>query len=160
MLINIDELSVGDSKKVEEQTVIEIPKRYSRFNRAPVKVKGTLFKDEPGSFRFEGLANAELRLNCDSCLTEFSKTIEFPVFGVFKKETDSSDDSFIFSGNSLELDELLYSELLCSFPMRNVCKEDCKGLCIKCGHNLNEGDCGCDRTPRNPEFEKLLSMFN
>ncbi|MCD7905534.1 MAG: DUF177 domain-containing protein [Clostridiales bacterium] len=60
----------------------------------------------------------------------------------------------------MDLEPLVYAELLLNFPMKNLCREDCKGLCIKCGHNLNEGDCGCDRFIGNPEFEKLKFLLN
>ena len=44
--------------------------------------------------------------------------------------------------------------------MRVECREDCKGLCPICGKDLNDGDCGCDRTIRDPRFESLRALFN
>ena len=44
--------------------------------------------------------------------------------------------------------------------MKVLCREDCKGLCPVCGKDLNDGDCGCDRTERDPRFESLRALFN
>ncbi len=158
MLINIDELLAGEERELEFKENIEIPKVYSKFTSVPVVVKGKISK-VGDDFRFEGNVSADLHLVCDSCLTEFSKTIDFPVFGIFKRETDDEED-YIISDNVIDLSSMVLTELLLNFPMRNICREDCKGLCIKCGHNLNISDCGCDRTVRNPEFEKLRSLFD
>ncbi len=158
MLINIDELSAGEYRELEFEENISIPKSYSEFTQVPVVVKGRLFK-VGDDIRFEGNAKAALRLICDSCLTEFSKTIEFPVFGTFKRETDDDED-YLYSENVIDSESMVLSELLLNFPMRNVCRQDCKGLCVKCGHNLNISDCGCIRTEGNPEFEKLKALFD
>ena len=49
--------------------------------------------------------------------------------------------------NVLELDELVISDLLLQLPTKILCKEDCKGLCFKCGKDLNDGDCDCPKDP-------------
>ncbi|MBQ8120226.1 MAG: DUF177 domain-containing protein, partial [Ruminococcus sp.] len=41
--------------------------------------------------------------------------------------------------------ELAVSDLLLQLPTKILCKDDCKGLCYTCGHNLYEGECGCNK---------------
>lgn len=159
MLINIDDLSSGDVREISFSEIIEIPESYSEFTQVPTQVKGKLSK-VGGGFRFEGRAVAVLRLRCDRCLSEFSKKLEFDCSGNFRKKTETEEDDFEYEGAEIDLAPAVLSGLLVEFPMKNVCREDCKGLCIKCGHNLNLGECGCDRRIINPEFEKLKELFD
>ena len=88
---------------------------------------------------------------CDRCLTQATANQVHE----FEEEFDKSEavDDFI------DVTELLRDVLLAGQPMKNLCKTDCKGLCPKCGANLNEGECGCDKfivDPRLAAFQQLL----
>ena len=56
--------------------------------------------------------------------------------------------------------EQLSEILLLDFPTRVLCSEDCKGLCHKCGKDLNEGDCGCDHREIDPRFAVLQQLLD
>ena len=56
--------------------------------------------------------------------------------------------------------ELVNADILLELPTSVVCGEDCKGLCPICGHNLNEGDCGCDRSVPDRRFDKLRELLS
>ena len=43
-------------------------------------------------------------------------------------------------------------------PMKNLCSEDCKGLCPKCGKNLNEGLCNCNEENIDPRWETIQKL--
>ena len=75
-------------------------------------------------------------------------------------ERQESDTIIVVPDMRLEVDELVYSEVILNLPTKHLCKEDCKGLCPKCGKNLNEGDCGCDLSEPDPRFEKLRELLN
>jgi len=79
---------------------------------------------------------------------------------VFCNEINSEKEFWDFSDKTIDLKPAVVADILLNMPMRAVCSDDCKGLCPKCGHNLNEGECGCDREYRNPQFEKLMTLFN
>jgi uncharacterized protein len=53
------------------------------------------------------------------------------------------DDYVVCPDNTLDMNELAISDLLLSLPSKILCKEDCAGLCMKCGANLNYGACDC-----------------
>ncbi len=61
---------------------------------------------------------------------------------------------------TVELDAPVTADILLSLPSKHLCREDCKGLCPKCGKNLNEGDCGCDTRETDPRLEVLKSLLN
>ena len=75
-------------------------------------------------------------------------------------ERQESDTIIVVPDMRLEVDELVYSEVILNLPRKHLCKEDCKGLCMKCGKNLNEGDCGCDLSQPDPRFEKLRELLD
>ncbi|MBR5922574.1 MAG: DUF177 domain-containing protein [Clostridia bacterium] len=75
-------------------------------------------------------------------------------------ERQESDTIIVVPDMRLEVDELVYSEVILNLPTKHLCKEDCKGLCPKCGKNLNKGDCGCDLSEPDPRFEKLRELLN
>lgn len=74
-------------------------------------------------------------------------------------EEDDNDDYIEAPDLSLDLDELISSDILLELPSKFLCKGDCQGLCQKCGHNLNLGDCGCDKTEVDPRLEKLKELL-
>ncbi len=57
-------------------------------------------------------------------------------------------------GFELDVDKLVYAEILVNWPMRVLCKDDCKGICKVCGMNLNKGTCSCDSFVRIQEWQR------
>jgi uncharacterized protein len=74
-------------------------------------------------------------------------------------EEDDTDDYLIVRDGKLDIDAQLCEELQMLFPYRLLCSEDCRGLCTKCGKDLNEGDCGCDFKEIDPRFEVLRQLL-
>ena len=72
-------------------------------------------------------------------------------------EPDLSDEE-IYSGKEIDLQPALREQILLSIPPSPVCSDDCKGLCPRCGKDLNEGECGCDRTVMDPRWAALKGI--
>ncbi|MGE5308255.1 MAG: YceD family protein [Deltaproteobacteria bacterium] len=76
----------------------------------------------------------KFELTCSRCANAFVKDID--------KKMDL--DYAVEPGqHELDLDPEIREELILGIPIKNLCKPDCKGLCIRCGENLNEGRCKC-----------------
>ena len=78
-----------------------------------------------------------------------------------EKEEAKEEKDYI-DGYDLDVDKLVFGEILISMPGKTLCKEDCKGICLICGANLNKGECGCDRDildPRMSVFKDILKNF-
>lgn len=80
---------------------------------------------------------------------------------IVNKLNDEEDfeDYIVIEGDELDLDELIYSDIILLTPTKFLCKEDCKGLCPTCGKNLNEGDCACAKQQTDPRLEALRQLL-
>jgi uncharacterized protein len=78
----------------------------------------------------------------------------------FFPEEEVFEQSAYVEGCQLDVDRLIYGEILVNWPMKVLCREECKGLCKKCGQNLNQGACGCDQFVPDPRMAAFEDMFN
>ena len=70
------------------------------------------------------------------------------------------DESSYLTGMDLDVDQLVYLEVLMSWPLKVLCREDCKGICSQCGKNLNDGPCGCVEEPKDPRMAAISDIFS
>lgn len=63
-------------------------------------------------------------------------------------------------GWKLDSDRLIYGEILMEWPMKVLCRADCRGICSVCGADLNQGECGCQRTAPDPRMAAIQDIFN
>lgn len=100
--------------------------------------------------------------SCDRCSTDFTREMDM----LFEHKlaqalVDDGNDDYIETPDfKLELDDIVISDILLSLPQKNLCKDDCKGLCQICGKNLNEGDCSCDKREIDPRLEMLKQFMD
>lgn len=70
------------------------------------------------------------------------------------------EENTFLEEHELDVDRLIYDEILVNWPTKVLCKDDCKGICPVCGQNLNQQDCGCDRQVIDPRMAKFQDIFN
>jgi uncharacterized protein len=71
---------------------------------------------------------------------------------------DGATSTGTYSGDEIDLSELLRESLLLELPMRPLCSDDCVGLCSVCGKNLNQGPCGCVHDDVDPRWAVLKDL--
>ena len=69
------------------------------------------------------------------------------------------DEQPYLQGYNLDVDQLVRDELLLNLPMKVLCDEDCKGICNRCGANLNHETCDCDRSSLDPRMSVIQDIF-
>ncbi len=74
-------------------------------------------------------------------------------------EGEESDTILLVPDMKLDLDEFLYTEVIVSLPMKHLCSNECKGVCLKCGKNLNEGKCDCPEKEIDPRLQALADLL-
>lgn len=99
---------------------------------------------------------------CDRCgaetVREYTVTLSRSL--AVSIEGEDSDTILVVPQMQLDVDELVFTEVYLSLPTKFLCEENCKGLCSKCGKNLNEGDCGCSQKEIDPRLKKLADLLN
>lgn len=130
--------------------------------KEPVQVKGQV-QNVAGVLVLTAEIETVLHAVCDRCAASFLRKVEIPVEAVLVSELsneESQDDLAVFDlqGNYADLSELATTVFVLNIDTKNLCREDCKGLCAKCGANLNEGSCGCqaEMDPRLAVLKQLL----
>lgn len=127
----------------------------------PVLAQGSVV-NHAGALVLNGTARSELDLVCDRCGKEFSRekvvALDMLLADELEQE-DSEDEIFLLDGNELDLDELVTTAFVLAMDTKNLCSEDCKGLCAKCGADLNLGPCGC-RPEVDPRLAALAQLLD
>ena len=117
-------------------------------------VEGVVTLRADVQYRFDGV--------CDRCAEPYQRaeTLAISHVLVTSLNDESNEDFVLLKDFQLPLDELVTTDLLLSLPMKSLCREDCRGLCPQCGHNLNEGLCGCRQETVDPRLAALKDLLN
>ena len=130
--------------------------------RDPVRASGTV-RNTAGVLVLSGSLTARLYGVCDRCAREFQRDVEFPMEAVLVTELsdEENEDEWVFQleGDSADLYDIVTTTFVLNMDSKLLCKPDCKGLCCRCGANLNDGPCGCqpELDPRFAALKQLLS---
>lgn len=114
-----------------------------------------------GNLFLKGKLTFSLTLSCDRCLKEFRQDYCISVDEVIAKDNSGfEEDEYIpYSGSKVFLLEGLYKVMYPVILERHLCKSDCRGLCFKCGCDLNVSQCDCRDDEIDPRLEKLKEFF-
>ncbi len=169
MLIDLRELLSGTKENLEVSAPIDMNifktslAEYDISEKEPVELK--LTRTGKNKISIKGTGTVTLIIPCDRCLepveTKIPLHIEKEIS--FNEETDGVEDQEekdYIDGYNLDVDKLVFGEILVLIPAKTLCKEDCKGLCFKCGANLNVKECGCDRESLDPRMSVFKDILN
>lgn len=124
-----------------------VPYPDSKLNKVGLEFDVTF--DDPNVL-VNGVITCFIHAYCDRCLKELDVQIELPFDQTFYKDEAEDVDQYVYTNSLLDVTQAVCDEIILSLPMSLLCSDDCKGLCPKCGCNLNEEQCDCDTTRDNP----------
>ena len=126
----------------------------------PVLAQGSV-TNHAGALVLEGTVSSLLDLVCDRCGKEFSREKAVPLDCLLadELEDEENDEIVLLEGSEVDLDELVTTAFVLAMDTKNLCSEDCKGLCAKCGADLNLGPCGC-RPEVDPRLAALAQLLD
>ncbi|MGN0317285.1 MAG: YceD family protein [Lachnospira sp.] len=155
---NKDEMTVAASIEMEQfDTSVNC---YDIVKKEPIELK--LVKLGKTKFSVQGESKLTLSIPCDRCLEPVNTPIAYAVdrvADIASEELIEDEEQDFIDGYNLDIDKLLFGEILLNIPGKVLCKESCKGLCSVCGTNLNLRDCGCVQEsldPRMSVFKDIL----
>lgn len=178
MIIQLDELS----DKIQAFTFDEKPENFPAL--AEINAAGQCRFDhmvdiELGARRMgelvivEGCFKTLVGLTCNRCLKPYQITLGSPFNLNFTNELPEENvpedideielgseeiGLIFFQGEVIDLRDALQSEIVMAVPMKPLCKPECKGLCAKCGADLNRDGCSCERGNFDPRFAVLKNL--
>lgn len=165
MKIDLKPIISGQTDKIPVDCMIDIIPEAAPDDvvfGGPAAVRGEI----RGSDRYMYLkadVTVPYTTRCARCLKDvsrdFTAVIDKPVARAGSLENEDSDDYIIAENNELMLDIPVLDCVVLEFPMRVLCSEDCRGLCPKCGKDLNEGDCGCDLREPDTRLAVLAQLL-
>ena len=127
----------------------------------PVKAEG-MVRNTAGVLVMTGRITTCIHGTCDRCATEFDREIDFPLDVILVSEmaNEENEDERVFplEGDSADLDDIVRTVFVLNLDSKLLCKEDCAGLCCRCGKNLNNGPCNCQKE-LDPRFAALKQLL-
>ena len=113
----------------------------------PLAVRGRLQAGGAGEIFWRGEVAGEARGACRRCLTEVTLPVAARVDVLFSSDPDAADDPSVYPlaprATHVDLRLVLREEMALAVPAYFQCREDCAGLCPRCGADLNQGPCAC-----------------
>jgi len=128
---------------------------------APLAVTGRFSTAGTGRYYWQARLATVVRAECRRCLAPVDVPLSQPLGLVFVAEEDAvpDDDCYVVPRRAaaVDLSEAVREELLLAVPQYVECREDCRGLCPRCGADLNAGPCGCQQE-MDPRWEALTKL--
>ena len=128
----------------------------------PVCASGTV-RNTAGVLVMKGEITTCLHGVCDRCAADFTQNVAIPMDVVLVEElsNEDSEDEWVFplEADTADLDEIVRTVFVLNLDSKLLCKPDCRGLCCRCGKNLNEGPCGCQKE-LDPRFAALRQLLD
>lgn len=168
MRVELADIISCENKEMSKQVEIELLSFDSKLGQFPVVKKAPFVmqftNEENRRLLIQGETEVTIAIPCDRCLEEvewnFSIVIEKEIDLTKSSEETAMDELSYMTGTSLDVDQLIFGEILVSWPMKVLCREDCKGICKRCGANLNLAECQCQKTELDPRMAAIQDIFS
>lgn len=168
--------------KIRLHEIGDAPYTWSEEESVPVSALGREEVQSIGPVRWRGevrrldsgfLLRADLTydqtLACQRCLASTTQPVEEEIEillvrhepGAEEEERELEEEDLgvmVVDGDEVDLRPLLLEQMQLAVPMRPLCREECAGLCPKCGADLNQGDCGCETQTTDPRWAGLAEI--
>ncbi|MBR5597270.1 MAG: DUF177 domain-containing protein [Lachnospiraceae bacterium] len=163
--MNLTEIFNQENKKIELKLAFPFEEFMDETIKNEADVELVLSNIGKGKAVISGKVSLDFVLSCDRCL----KPVETTVVLDFSREIfapemlddeDMKEDQHFIDEYELDVESLLKEELQLAWPSKILCDEECKGICKKCGQNLNDGTCECDDFVPDIRFANLMDIFN
>ena len=128
----------------------------------PVQAQG-MVRNTAGVLVMSGEIFTTIHGTCDRCASPFDREVRFSlddVVLVTEMADEENEDEWVFplEGDSADLEDIVRTVFVLNFGSKLLCREDCQGLCCRCGKNLNDGPCNCQKE-LDPRFAALKQLL-
>ncbi len=128
----------------------------------PVLASGTV-RNTAGVLVMTGSITTCIHGICDRCAADFDRNVELPIDVVLVEalSNEENEDEWVFplEGDSADLEDIVRTVFVLNMDSKLLCKPDCAGACCRCGKNLNDGPCTCQKEI-DPRFAALRQLLD
>lgn len=128
----------------------------------PVLAYGKV-RNTAGVLELTGELTTTLHGVCDRCASEFTRAVQIPIHAVLvsEEELEQAEDEWVFGihDGCADLTDIITTAFVLNMDSQLLCRPDCKGVCFRCGKNLNEGPCDCRKEP-DSRFAVLQQLLD
>ena len=163
MFIKISNLSDGDHEFEFEEPVKTFDLSEPFQGDINIKIKLSKLNNQ---VILDSFFEIPAKLTCDRCGTLYTENLKSKfkmvyILGNIREEESSFNVSYLsLHEDKIYLDKDIRDYSILALPMKKLCREDCKGLCYKCGHDLNKGPCKCSKEEPDARWAPLLDLKN
>ncbi len=164
MIIDLKSIFVNDNASLPVDYMLDLSalEYAGEFPlKKPVALSGTI-SNKASLVRLCAQIVFEYQAPCDRCGKPTAADVKVEVDKILATsiEGEDSDTILLVPDMKLDLDDLIYTETVVNLPMKHLCKEDCKGVCSKCGKDLNDGKCDCPEKEIDPRLSVLAQLLD
>lgn len=169
MLIDLSKILTHEGMQQNVEMIPEGDKfscklgEFSYAEKFPVMLSIVHTNDQV--LKITGEGRVSIWIPCSRCLEPVLHTFSIQIEEeadmklTDQERIEALDESSFIQDKVLDTEKLLHNEILIRWPMRVLCKEDCKGICSRCGANLNQGSCDCDTADLDPRMVVISDIF-
>lgn len=97
---------------------------------------------------------------CRRCLEENTRDLRFEAAELYRRPQDRWEEGYVIDGETIDLRHMVQENVVLNLPIHPVCRENCLGLCTRCGANLNDGPCGCPEEVVDMRWAALRDLLD
>jgi uncharacterized protein len=171
MKIAIDDIKATPKELAYAEEVAELNTQLARGVRDyrlphPIGVDLEYYRAGLDVF-FRGTLRGDIVGSCARCAEDYEFPLQHPFLLVLTPRAAavepaklSAEDMELstYEGDEIDLTPLVHEQVILALPTRPLCREDCQGLCARCGANLNVGPCGCPAAAPDPRLAVLHAL--
>jgi uncharacterized protein len=172
MKIAVDDIKASPKELVYSEEVDELNTRLGRgvqdFRLADGLGVRVEYSRSGLDLFFQGALHGQVVGTCARCLEEYAFGLDHRFDFVLTPRAAAgveparltADDLALsyYEGEEIDLTPLVHEQIILALPTRALCGEGCRGLCPRCGANLNAGPCGCPAAPADPRLAVLHTL--
>lgn len=164
MVLDLKNIFLCESSVLNRELVLDMSETYINGVKpfvSPVRVDVTA-ENRAGLVKLSLATSFNFQKPCDRCGTDVNREVHyfFEHYLVTSLSGDQNDDYIETPDYTIDIDELVRDDILLELPSKYLCSNECRGLCPKCGANLNEKTCGCTVKETDPRLEALKKLID
>jgi uncharacterized protein len=150
----------GEHRDLDVQATLPgVSNALARLDESPVRASLSAESVVEGVL-VTGRVDATAWLDCARCLATDRAPVTLEVCEMFvtPQRLPSEEEAYPLAGADMDLEPMLRDALALALPINPLCRDDCRGLCARCGKDLNAGWCGCTDDDPDPRWAALAAV--